>query len=160
MEAMAEETWAVVETLADIYHVALYHWVETKLKTLLSYIGNMSLEKTGRLSARDLGEALRVNGVDLQDASHSEDVLVTLRLFANSWKHNPVRPSRQLLRHMKLDASELVFGHLGCSKVHRALAARLGVSDGADALTGVGMEYLERAYGFLASAVSMAQIRD
>ncbi len=82
--------------MAKVARVGLYHWVEADLKQLLAVLNpDGGADRVWRLNWPDLDKAYGKHGVQLERLPNHGDVKF-LRLFANSWKHNPFSPSDDL----------------------------------------------------------------
>ena len=109
--------------VAEISLVAIYHWIERTCKWKLGWRPKQPKD-IGGLNWCGLVKAFEKNEAPLQ--AHTNYAKVnTLRLFANSWKHQVEWASEDLRSELKLSG---VHRHLDDHELVTALAANLCIA--------------------------------
>jgi len=132
----------VVEMIAT----AIYHWVERTLKVELRRLGGSA----GGAALASIKHALSraVPGLDWNRVAHNADIEL-LRLFANSWKHEPHYASSGLRNAIGVTTLGVLDGGLlACHPMREGVAKKLNLSPDTSAIEIVAT-MLERAHDFL-----------
>jgi hypothetical protein len=158
--------------VAELVAVAIYHWVERTLKVEARRLakgaqpaavpqpsGKKQAAKKapkgkgqGKKPKNSEYDALKttitdaVPTVDWKQIPNERDVDL-LRLFANSWKHEPIRAATPLAKELKVNVKG-EYGLLSSDPVRIAIATRLGIPTNA-APPEVVACFLERSAKFL-----------
>lgn len=134
LEVLAEEggtTVAFLRETSEMLLVSTYHWVEKKLKVLLRWAPEADSAGAEQLNFPAIKERFHSSGIRLESIQ-SYNSVDTLRVFANSWKHQPNRPSQALVSKLRLDEHVDLHGLLSCRPVFLGLQRVVDVA-GADA---------------------------
>jgi hypothetical protein len=142
----------LIEEVAELAMVAMYHWVERTLKRELGRKVPMATVK--KMDYPTLAAAFAATGLDLNIIADAQLVTGTLRYFANSWKHNADAAGGPLLADLGLTGD--VLGHFSNEGIRQALSAKLALAQ-----TGTGVEIVNalapRALGFLRGVVAVTR---
>jgi hypothetical protein len=113
-----------VNEVADLALVAMYHWVERELKSVLSWVPTApEPEKIAHFAWKQIDAQFERGGVRLKSL-RDEGIIQLLRQFANSWKHGPRAPGAELLARLRLKNTD-GYGYLGNSRIRSAVRRRL-----------------------------------
>jgi len=142
----------LIEEVAELAMVAMYHWVERILKRELGLKVPMATVK--KMDYPKLASAFAAKGLDLNTLPDAQLVTGTLRYFANSWKHNAEAAGDPLLADLGLKGD--VFGHFSNEEIRQALSPKLALTQ-----TGTGVEIVKalapRALDFLRGVVAVTR---
>lgn len=145
-------------SVADLVLLATYHWVERQTKIFAKRLAKAknSKAKVTKMNAESLANFFDDMGVKTSNVSNAAHVEL-LRLFANSWKHNPDEASATLLAALQLTqppeepdvgwGTNLIKGSLSDAAIAGAMAKTFGASDESDSeiakvAVGVALDYL------------------
>ncbi len=154
---------------AEILLVAIYHWIEAELKYMLvgtqeSAWTNVTKPSKDEILKMDLGKVeklFRDVGIKLSQRPYYEDIQL-LRHFSNSWKHNQGRPSKELIKELRIEDENHVYGLLDCPRFEANLRMRLGL-DNTDHLDPTQFdlvkELMNRSLGFLSEVLEKIKER-
>ena len=142
-----------IQDTAEVFLVSIYHWVETKLKNLLHHSHDpkdyQAKEQINKSGIGGIKKRFKKLGTDL-DQINSFRLVDILRRFTNSWKHEPNRPSQELLDGLEISNSLDLRGLLSSGLIRDKLNDKFGV-DGSDETSfqlveralDVGVEFLQ-----------------
>ena len=119
---------AFLVQVSDVCLVAMYHWVERTAKTrLVSKLrkARKASSDVGRLNFDGLVKGLDREGVAVRQLPGLEAIDI-LRMFANSWKHEPDAPDESFCGVLGLSPGRRGGGHLADDDLRTAMFARLG----------------------------------
>lgn len=139
--------------------VAIWHHVERELVWLTAQVTSDGRELEGpeyRQRVKKEREFLRSNGkprmiakLQLDRSAEWDSSMETLRLLANSYKHDPTAsPDEALLKHLGLDRGVNYAPLAESPDLKKGLAASLGLQDGAD-YTDIAEELMARCRSFM-----------
>lgn len=129
LEDLADEGGLLLSYLRDTAELLLvseYRWVETSLKILLCWAPDLKKKKVNKFNFDQIKAEFNKRGTDLE-AIDSHSSVNLLRNFANSWKHEPSQPSRQLLANLKISKTDNLRGLLSCEPIWNAMHKRLDI---------------------------------
>lgn len=115
--------------VAELLLVDISHWVEHEMKLLLAAVSG-GYSHLARLNMKNLSDIFSKRGVDLEEIPQHWKLYV-LRLFANSWKHDPnPQPSEELCKALKIDTDPaLIVGLLTSKEVSKSLGSLLNLTE-------------------------------
>ncbi len=125
-----------VKEAADLAIVGMYHWVERSMKNVLIRVLHglgQPYTPVARMDGPTLRSTfVRAGGINFANIAH-EDSVTTLRLFANSWKHNADFVADALCQDLGLAVPSTYSNHLAESAVRDAMGAKIGLQAGCSA---------------------------
>jgi hypothetical protein len=116
MEFADVNAWLV--EMAELVMVGVHHWIERETKQLAGGLPGQKLATIREMDAAKVRATFRRAGIDLHLVPGYQQI-DTLRLFANSWKHNAGRPSTAFLTAIRLKPIRSELGHLSSGRIER-----------------------------------------
>ncbi len=119
-----------LQDTAEVFLVSIYHWVETNLKNLLNHSHDpkdeQAKDQINQCGIGGIKKRYKELGTDLEqiESFHLVDIL---REFTNSWKHEPNRPSQNLLDALEMSDSQDLRGLLSSESIRDKLNEVFGV---------------------------------
>jgi hypothetical protein len=140
-----------VDEASDVALVAMYHWVERSMKNILSRVlrglGRSDTNIRG-MDAQSLRQKFSASArVKFETLSHDQTVN-SLRIFANSWKHNADLVADNLCRDLGLPVPSTYRSYLAEVAIREAMGAKVNLAAGCEAGT-VVREYALAAATFI-----------
>jgi len=127
---LGAEASEFVDEAADVALVAMYHWAERSMKNVLVRALHGLQQQHGhvaRMNAPVLRQTFEVEvGINLANVSNDRTVN-TLRLFANSWKHNAEFADENLCRDLALPLPWAYRSQLAETAIREGMSAKAGL---------------------------------